>query len=262
MTSIAFVTHCSDDWFYPVGCNKLIQSAKYYHPDIPFFVFGSYELNKLNEKYNGKLNWDILNPVVSLEVAKHYDRVFHFDADSFICGTLTELLDADMEVVGVRNNNDINTASRVSDKPITINNCAPADYMNAGLVGASNPKFWEDWIDKNKDAGRYPYLEQDIYNLILQEKTYSFSCLDPIESPVYYGISCLSGVKTHWDSLKEVELCQDALLLNNKTLKVVHQAGGHALPKLVFENLFRKDVANYLNTHFNNDICEFNKLKL
>lgn len=260
--SVAFVTHCSDDWFYPVGCNKLLTSAKVYHPDIPFFVFGTKELNKLNQKYDGKLNWDILNPIVSIEVANYFDFVVHFDADSFLCGPLEELLGSTCDIVGVRNNNDYNHASRDCDPPKTVGGCNPEDYMNAGLVGSRKKEFWVDWIQDNVNAYKYTLQEQDIYNLLLQKNKYSFECLDPKYKNVYYGISNLSGIITHWDSLKNSYLENDELFLGNKKIKVVHQAGGHKLPKLVFSELFSENISSVFEEKFNHKITDILRLKI
>lgn len=254
-TDIAFVTHCSDDWFYSGGCSKLLASAKHFHPDIPFYVFNNIELNELNRRYSGNLHWCNLNPVVSYEVAKKHRSVVHFDSDSIVLGHLTELIEAltsnkTNTVVTVRNNNDFNTASKYSDPPITINNCSPSSYMNAGLIGSNSILFWEYWITKNFQLeSSLPYKEQDVLNLILQENKFNNICLDPIESNVHYGISCHYGKDGYWESSKLIN--KDGILgfrLKDKIIKVWHQAGGSQyFPKLNLEQFFNPECANEIN---------------
>lgn len=250
----AFCTHCSDDWFYGGGCDKLLATAKHFHPDIPFYVFGTFELNKLNEKYNGGLSWDILNPVVSSELVKYnFDKIVHIDADSIILGKLNELLDFKTDLAVVRNNNDYDTASRFSDNPVLINNCKPENYFNAGLIASNNKEFWSYWIEQNKKAQGYPYKEQDILNLIVHSGKYTHNVLDPKEADCHYGISAHFGEKTFWDSSKEIVKNENDFFLRKKKVKVYHQAGGHHhFPKLNLSFLFNeqtaKDIQNIIDS--------------
>jgi hypothetical protein len=242
--SIAFCTHCSDDWFYDGGCSKLINSAKHFHPDIPFFVFGSHELAVLNKKYDGTLHWCNLNPVVSKEVARFYDKVVHFDADSFILGSLDSILDFTEDIALVRNNNDHDTASRFHDKPVIYNGCSPEQYANAGLIGSNSKSFWDYWIGKNYDLeASLPYREQDVLNHIIQEGKFTTTFLDPKHKPLHYGISSLYGKDTFWDSAKEIKFKEDKFYLKEKEIKVWHQAGGSQhFPKLQLDKFFTPEV--------------------
>lgn len=247
MNKIAFATHCSDDWFYDGGCHKLLATAAHFCPDIPFYLFSTKELNELNAKYSNKLHWDILNPVVSKEIANLAEWVIHIDADSLILGDLPSLIrNVREDVVCVRNNNDYDKASREQDPPITINNCHPEDYMNAGLIGSKNSDFWDHWIERNfSEAYKYPYKEQDILNLILENSRFDYKCLDPKTDKVHCGISSLYGTETYWDISKEIKLVNGKFMLNNKQIMVYHQAGGHRFfPKLQLEKLFSKEVAD------------------
>lgn len=244
--SIAFCTHCSDDWFYAGGCSKLINSAKYFHPDIPFIVFNNIELNIFNERHKGKLNWCNLMPVVSSEVAKHFDKVIKFDADSMILGPLDGILEFTEDVCVVRNNNDFDTASMFHDPPALFNNCAPEDYYNAGLVGSTRPEFWDEWMVQNDLFERQlMHREQDVMNKLLQEQKdkYSKVVLDSKDKPVHYGISCHYGKDTWWDSAKEFTYKDGEFFLKDKVVKVWHQAGGSRyFPKLQLEKFFTPEI--------------------
>src|SRR5258707_1278112 len=98
-----FYTHCTDDWYEPVGCYKLEQSLKRFYPDIAFVRYGSAEIFEQMRLQPG-LHWDIMIPVWGKMLAKDYDLVVHFDADSVVTGMLDDVLAGDYEVAGVRNN--------------------------------------------------------------------------------------------------------------------------------------------------------------
>lgn len=262
--SIAFCTHCSDDWFYNGGCNKLIATAKYFHPDIPFYVFNNIELNKLSSKYSNKLRWEILNPIVSFEVSKIHEKVIHFDADSLILGKLDDIINFKEDIVGVRNNNDLDRASKSSHQPITINNCHPSEYMNAGLVGSNKKEFWEFWISENsKYAQNFVFFEQDVYNLIIQSKKFSFKCLDPKDSKFYFGVAGCMGSSTDWDNYKNMKKINGDYVVNNKIVKVFHQAGGSGyFPKLILNNFFSDEVVSDLTNIIDRGGVKYEKIIL
>lgn len=242
---IAFCTHVSDDWYHSIGAHKLIQSAKYFHPEIPFYRFGTQQINELFA-IHPKIDWNTLNPFVSYQLIDEYDMVVHFDADSMIVGKLDELLNinGDFDIIGVRNNNDYNKAGK--DNFITQGNLNPQNYLNAGLVGTNSKRFLEEWMNRNiTEADRYPFQEQSVLNDMTIK--YPYKILDPRESNVYYGISGLYGTETHWDSWKEITLNENKeLILNSKKVKVLHHGGGHNADKLDF-NLFSEEVKQRLN---------------
>ena len=45
--NVAFCTHVSDDWFYTIGADKLLKSAKHFHPELPFYVFNSEQIQTI-----------------------------------------------------------------------------------------------------------------------------------------------------------------------------------------------------------------------
>lgn len=245
-----FVTHVSDDWYESVGASKLVASAKYFHPEIPFYVFGTKEIEELF-KIHPNVNWNTLQPFTTIHGLNEFDMVVHFDADSMIVGKLDELLSEDnlkYDVIGVRNNNDFGQAGK--DNLITQENIPVEKYLNAGLVGCTNKDFLEVWCAMNINfANREPFQEQSILNHLSYsvDRDIKTKVLDPIESNVHYGISGLFGTETHWDSWKEIFLNENKeLILRNKTVKVLHHAGGHQKNKLDF-NMFSQEVKNRLN---------------
>lgn len=243
-----FVTHVSDDWYESVGASKLVASAKYFHPEIPFYVFGTKEIEELF-KIHPNVNWNTLQPFTTIHGLNEFDMVVHFDADSMIVGRLDELLSEDnlkYDAIGVRNNNDFGQAGK--DNPITQGNIPVEKYLNAGLVASTSKEFLQQWCNYNINFGNsQPFQEQSVLNYIIGERYYKNKILDPIESNVHYGISGLFGTETHWDSWKEISLNENKeLILRNKTVKVLHHAGGHQKNKLDF-NMFSNEVKERLN---------------
>ena len=243
---VAFCTHVSDDWFVPCGGAKLVASARYFHPEVPFYVFDSKAIEDVKAKHN--VGWDTLIAPICQQLAHKFDLVVHFDADSCIVGKLDEILAGDYDVAGVRNNNDRDCAGAFGSGYSMPN--VPADkYLNAGLVAATVSGFWWDWATSNNCiAHEHYFAEQDVYNkLIYTPGLYKFKLLDPKQKPVYYGIASHDGPGSHYASWSRAELIDGKLMLNAKQLKVLHQAGGHRLPKMVFEDWFKGKELEFLN---------------
>ncbi len=230
---IAFCTNCSDSHFYSLGADKLVKSAKYFHPDIPFIVFGTNEVNKL-----GGLDGFTMAKVMH-QLIDEYHYVVRFDADSMIVGPLDELLDAvqknEHTLIGVRNNNDYAKAGK--DAPIVQKGASEFEYLNAGLVATNSKAFLENWMDCNALFGDMcPFVEQSVLNAISQRtKTH---IVDGKGTDVFYGVAGLYGNgdegETHWDSWREMIAVHGDLYLDGKKVKVIHHAGGDSNYKLGF----------------------------
>jgi len=230
----AFCTHCSDDWYEPVGCYKLEQSLRRFHPEIPFFRFGSKEIAE-QLRAEPRLHWDVMIPIWGKLLAREYDLVVHFDADSIVTGHLTELLSGDFEVAGVRNNDDF------GDLQMSCRNVTADQYLNCGLVAARSVNFWDEWYHENfASAHTYPVAENDVFNQIFYSGRYESRVLDAPNADCYYGHAAL---RSRW---KEIELRDDRLYLRGKQVKVLHEAGGHHLPKLRLVGEFADDVLRWL----------------
>ncbi len=250
---IAFCTHVSDNWFYSIGADKLVKSAKRFHPDIPFYVFGDKMINSIFA-LNNQFNWNTIHPVISNILIDEYDMVVHFDADCIITTPLTELFEySNYDVLCVRNNNDYNKAGK--DTYICdIEGLNPQLYVNAGFTAITNKQFIIDWVNENiARANKYSFQEQTVLNMIVASGKFKCKILDAIDTNVYYGVSCLSGNVTHWDSLKDIIVTPNGLQLNNKIIKIIHHAGGHGKNKLQPE-MFNQCTLDYLQDIFDQNI--------
>ena len=234
---IAFCTYCSDKYFYSFGADKLSASSKYFHYDIPLFVYGTKDIE------GAGMPIESLHPLVmEWTMAKgDFDAVVYFDADSIIAGSLDELfkLLEIYEVVCVRNNNDYGKAG-ISD-PITQAGKGVNTYVNAGLVATTSKAFISEWLAENrKFAGMLPFGSQSVLNTIVDN--YRWGIIDRIDSDTHYGVSVLAGEnslrgvdfgeQSHWDSWKSIGVIDDELVLFGKKIKVLHHAGGFQPYKL------------------------------
>lgn len=247
-----FTTWCTDDYIQITGCDKLMASAKFFHPDIPFYRFNK-KPHEVSLKYPHALR-ETMIPISVMDVLDDYDLIVHLDADSTITGPLTEILEADYEVAGVRNNNDMDSEGH--GRYFTLQGIPYDEFLNAGLVASTRKEFWLDWNEWNKEkAHLYAGKENDTLNYLFHSKKYKSKILDPKSAKVFYGIASvwgqiIDGKYRTWDSWKRAYIKDDKLFIDStesKQIKVIHQAGGEDwYPKQVYENFFSAEVQEYL----------------
>lgn len=223
----AFCTYVSDKYYHSFGADKLVASARYFHPDIPFFVYGDQEISKF------PLPIESLHPFMMNKLKTKYDIVVYIDADSMIVGDITPVFTAleKYEVVCVRNNNDYGKAG--CDKALSQQNRDINIYLNAGFVATTSKDFIAEWMHNNLlFAELVPFGSQSVLNTIIDK--FHWTLIDSIDSDCYYGVSCLNGEKSHWESWMNIKVDESGgLKLNNgetdKTVKVLHHAGGSCI---------------------------------
>lgn len=251
---IAFTTWCTDDYFLATGCQKLLNSARHFHPEIPFF-----RVREPAGYFTGKYPHAFLGTMMAiscLQFVEEYDLVVHFDADSTITGSLDELLAADYEVAVVRNNNDHDSVG--NGRYFTIGDIPHDDFLNAGLVASTVKQFWYDWDRINSEqVHSHAGWENDTLNLLVHSKKYATKILDSKDKNVFYGLSSVSGeFDQHgnyqtWAHWKKAYVRDDKLFIDSpiatKQIKVLHQAGGQGVyPKQQYERFFSEEAQEYL----------------
>lgn len=253
---VIFSSHCQNDWYEAVGARKLVNSARYFHPDIEMQVMGDNIISEIRKKYSWS-NWYNFDPLVAEYYLDDYDMIVHFDADSFITGKLDELLLADFDVAGVRNNNDIGLTTNqggLMGSPVPAGIDFISQSLNAGLIASTSKEFWIEFKEQNKAHGPMGvgmgFGEQDVFNSIFHSGKYKVKILDPKDSNVYYGVSqqeCAPGAKieTAW---RDLYIKDKELYCRNKKVKVIHHASGHHLPKLQYQNWVSREVKDFLDT--------------
>ena len=157
---IAISTWCTDDYAELLGVDKLVNSIKYFHPDVYHVIVDT----KMTEVINQVFPW--MRPIWMMAptcspLAQKYDMVVHLDADAVVVGPMDELFNSDADIIGVRNNNSLDQAG--AHGGITIPHLPPfgdgspiplQGFINAGLIASNNKQFWYDWHELNREAKR------------------------------------------------------------------------------------------------------------
>ena len=222
MNEVIFYVIVSDNYFEQVGTPKLISSFSKFHPDISLKIFRQAEINQTFAE-NPWINWDLAKATFGKKLASDYNLVVNLDADQIVVGELSELLNADVDLMSVMNNNNYDLKAVRPNVPWQC-------YVNAGLVASRVKDFWDLW---EKETMRYGmtvgFREQDVLNDIFWSGRYTYRVLDALDQNVYYGTS----TRGQWEKMY---MEGDKLMLNDKQVKVLHHATGHTLPKLDFNN--------------------------
>lgn len=230
---IVFYTYVSDEYYEGIGTPLLINSFKRFHPDIELIVFRQEIIDKVFTEKN--LYFENAKPTFAKLLTDSYDLVVSIDADTIITGRLEEILKNDYEVGSVTQVCDIAGAS--------IENISPEMYVQAGLIASRNARFWDIWEEANKDTEKYIYREQDILNLIWYNNPEVSKMTRKIfdKDKDYYGVKSLGREK-------EFYIEASKLMCRNEQVFCYHNARGHYLPKLQFDQLgFTPEVIEYLN---------------
>jgi hypothetical protein len=247
-----FESHCEDRYFEAVGGKKLTNSFKYFHPDIELHFHGDAEIAEFQKVYPW-MGWASMDPILMGRFAKDYDLIVHLDADTIVTGKLDEILIADYDLAGVRNNNDEGTAS--ATRCIFGTHIAGIDarwqYLNAGLVAVHNNDFWSEFLDGVLHMPQHSgFGEQDVWNNIFWSGRYKTKILDPRDKPLYYGVSAqLSppGQPMQY-SWSKMYMKDGKLWLYEKEVKIIHHANGFGLPKLQYQDWVIPEVKDFLDT--------------
>lgn len=230
---IVFYTYVSDEYYDGIGTPKLINSFKKFHPDIDLIVFRQDIIEKIfNEK---NLYFENAKPTFAKLLTDKYDLIVSIDADTIITARLDEILKNDYEVGSVVQMCDIS-------RPC-VENVTAEMYVQAGLVASRNRKFWDKWGEANKDSEKYIYKEQDILNLVWYNDPEVSQMKRKIfdKDKDYYGTKSLGK-----ESQFYIE--NDNLMCNGEQVFCYHNARGHYMPKLQFDQLgFNEEVIEYLN---------------
>lgn len=221
------------------------KSFKHFHPDIPLFVVGESEIQKLKQE----------NPSLDLYKAKasaaklfynDYDLVVNIDADHFIFGRFDEILKGDYDVAAPSNHNNYeNVSISIGSYRGNNYNIVPEEkYVQAGLIASTSKAFWDTYEAASlRHADSMTCRDNDVLNLVLQFGNFKFKLLDGGWSPTDPDRSCFYGCS----SLALENICtlvNDVPCINNIPVKCYHVARGGAKP--TFKQLFNKEITDWL----------------
>lgn len=262
---------CTDDYAELLGVEKLVNSVKYFHPDVDHVIFNTEMTNKVYSECPWiQPIW--MMPPTCLPFVEDYDMVIHLDADAVVTGPLDELFASDADVIGVRNNNSLNQAG--AHGGITIPHIPPfgngnpipmQGFLNAGLVAVNRKEFWYDWHKVNEHAAHNKTYgfgdENDTLNQLFHWDKYTSEVIDPIGSKISYGLSNVWGTgDNHWESWSQIYVKDDRLYLDDPVteepmcIKVLHQAGGSIASEL---NKKYGGLHNWMKTVVKNETLEY-----
>jgi len=233
---IVFFTLVSDGYYYPIGCHKFVNSFKKFHPDIDLVVFRQDMIDKVFKEKG--INFYMAKPTFAKLLTDKYDLVVNIDCDTAIFGRMEEVLKDDYDVGAAWNFNQYENSN--------LPNITDEMYLQAGLVGSRDKKFWDIWEEANKDAMKYIRQENDILNLVWYDVPYIKGLRRKIydkDTPDYYGCKSLGQEP-------KMYVKDDKLMLNKGRVIAYHQARGAMFPKLEFgvqELGFSTEVVNHWN---------------
>jgi len=230
--AVAF-TIVDDRCYYPEGTPVFINSFKRFHPDIPLVVFRQETIERVFSEKG--VNFFCAKPVFARRLCGDYELVVNIDADTVITGRLAAVFDQMYDVGGAWNFNDYENAS--------FDNIKPEMYVQAGMVGSRQPRFWEIWERENVRAMNYIRKENDILNLVWHN--------DPEVSQMarifydrefgYYGCKSLNREK-------EFVVRDNQLWCRGEPVRAYHHAKGFDFPKLSWDRMnFTPEVKAWLN---------------
>ncbi len=262
---IAISTWCTDDYQHFLGLEGLINSIKYYHPEVDCVVYDTSKTQLINQKYPWA-TWYQMMPPTMIDLIDDYDIVIHVDADSTIVGPLDEVMLGDYDVACVRNYTHKGSCGTtpfqtILNAPQLVPGGFNTDnFFNAGLVATTSKEFILEWMEANKATGASSDENMELNRIVNTDK-YKLKILDDVGSRVSYGLTNVWGVDTHWDSWKTLYVKDDRLYITNELgeeleVKVLHVAGGGDAKRRVFGALTMRewlmtwvpdDVKQYLN---------------
>lgn len=249
---VCFKTWVTDNYRDVIGIQSLTNQLKYYHPDIPHFIYGDKEMDEDRDKYPWM--WlGAMMPISAMKYVNDYDLIIHIDGDSTIVGPLDELIKGDYDVASVRNNHFGGGSG--CHGSITIDDIPWDKFVNAGLNATKGKEFLTEWLEGCKNGsinGGWDDEQNELNRHFFKEK-YNSKILDDVGSGVSYGLTNVFGTRTHWDSWKDLymkdgEVHQLNPLGGEVKVKVLHMAGGGQAKKNVFNGQNMRDwLINWVN---------------
>jgi hypothetical protein len=196
-----------------------------------------------------------MTPMIAKDLIEKYDLVIKFDCDQLVTGKLNHLWeDVDYDIGTVLNGNP-------KEPPVSVWDINPAQYMNCGLVVMKSKHFINHWWNLCNSAHfqNYQFREQDLMNVMIYYMDYKVRCFDWSEN--WHGLvhkGWWQYMEVTWAQEKSQETPPQQILVlpkgdrpwpvdGDKTIKVIHWAGGNEPNKMNVNIRFQPEVAKWLN---------------
>jgi hypothetical protein len=218
----------SDEYYYQAGTPILINSFKYFHPDIPLVVFRQDTIDKVFAEKG--INFYNAKPTFAKLLTDKYDLIANIDCDHIITARLDAILEGDYDVACPINLNDFENTS--------VENVTEEMFLQGGLVASTNKKFWDVWEERNKEAMSYKCKENDIMNLTIYNTMPELKLKILDKDYGYYGCKSLNRESEFYLEGKKV-MCR-----GEQVFAYHHAKGG--IEKLNFDQMpFSYEVKQY-----------------
>lgn len=252
---IIFSSYCPENLQERFGAKKLKSSFQYFHPDIPFVLYGEEDINRVYKDYGVDLGNAL--PCLMLDIKRKYDAEYicHIDADSLVLGKLDKILDFDYEIASCLNNCDIGNRDERMNRPQQLWNLPNNKYVSCGCLVTNSEVFLLNWHELNRQIienyggiKEFWMCDQNWMNVLFHSGQFKNKILDPLNGDVFYGASANTfsqnshnlehitkewGINS-WQSWFDIEYKENKFMLYGKEVKILHNAGG-GNPKTVIK---------------------------
>lgn len=191
--------------------------------------------------------WYRATPIIAKELLKEYEIVLKLDADQIITGSLSEIFEGDYDVAVVNNSNP----REMQAFPYQFLNIHPFSYVNCGFVVIRNEAFVDFWYNICHSIlfNATQMREQDWLNMLVHSGNFKVKKLD--EGDSFFGLAS----KGYWPDI----ILKDGNLIlpkgdnpekwpdKQKTIRVIHFAGGNSPDKYNYRIRFSEDVVKRLD---------------
>ena len=228
------------DQAHGINAHMLRNSLKHFHPNIPLVEITEKELE-------GMWKPDIFYkaaPYFANKYIDQYKTIIKLDIDQIIVGSLQDVIDDPLYDVGVVYNYNRMDAEKYG--LIKVWDILPQTYLNNGFVVLRSKEFITHWLMlcNRPNFVNYPMREQDILNILCYYGNYRVKLLD--EGPNWYGLAA----KAEWNTAilreKDIVIPESKTVGKEKTLRVIHFAGGESGIKMNFHSYFTSEVSAYI----------------
>lgn len=272
---IVFSSYCPEYLQERYGALKLKASFNFFHPEIPFILYGEKDINRVYKEYN--VNLDNALPCLMLDIKKRFNAEYicHIDADSLVLGRLDHILNFDYEIASCLNNPDIGDRCERQNRPIQLHNLPNNLYVSCGCISTNSEHFLSQWHDSNQQIVKefggvkaFWMCDQNMMNILFHSQMYKSKILDPLDSNFFYGASANMSSNNNyfpkeiteawgglnpWQAWFDIRYKENKFSLYDKEVKILHNSCGGNKDKTVkcsfilFNEETRKQIQNITN---------------
>lgn len=240
MRSVFFTIADENNMAY---AKMLEKSLKHFNPDIPLIIYGEKEIAETGMKKPDIFY--IATPYFARKLIKEYDQVIKIDADSIVTAPLEIVNNVEHFDLAVTYNW---TRDAYSDQ-VTVWDILPKQYVNNGFVVFRSKEVIEHiwFLCGRPNLQNYQMREQDMLNIVTYYGHYDVKFMDNGDS--WYGLRS----KSEWlkcimkNGLITLLPTADGFPEREKTVRIIHFAGGNEGIKMNYKIKFNEEVSNYID---------------